>query len=348
MSGAKLVQVEECNSTQEMAVSLYSSGELELGSAVLARRQSAGRGRRGRQWTTADSALALTVVLPAPARQTQWGLEPLRVGLAVLSACQCPELRLKWPNDVVLGLPGVGSPGPCGWGNWRKLGGILCELSQADRPGAAPQWVVAAGIGMNLGAFGGATEVQSVADAPPARPANVLTLAASLAGGASVAAGDSPAAGPLLPAGACPAGRGGEEGDAGGDGAGATAVGAGAVEPGAPAPWAISAAHAAALTGSQDLARLAATPRAELAARIVAHLEQSAGTTAQELVREYAQHCVTLGQPVRVQLCPDGSASAGDLSGTAVGIAPTGALLVETGGEVREVSAGDVTLRTGQ
>jgi BirA family biotin operon repressor/biotin-[acetyl-CoA-carboxylase] ligase len=59
----------------------------------------------------------------------------LRVGLAVASTIEsfvATPVRLKWPNDVMLGE--------------RKLGGILCE---ARWQGQALDWV-AVGVGLNL------------------------------------------------------------------------------------------------------------------------------------------------------------------------------------------------------
>jgi len=105
---------------------------LEPGSAfsvVVARQQTAGRGRRGATWhSPGGPGLWMSVVLPG----TQPALHaPLLVGLSVAEAIQDAgaELRvgIEWPNDLVVGR--------------RKLGGILCE--------AVPGGVVA-GIGINV------------------------------------------------------------------------------------------------------------------------------------------------------------------------------------------------------
>jgi BirA family biotin operon repressor/biotin-[acetyl-CoA-carboxylase] ligase len=90
-------------------------------SAVVAREQTAGRGRvAGRRWIAArGSALLCTLALPFDA-----GLAPgfpIRVGLSVARAISrfAPEgsaphgIRLKWPNDVLIAR--------------RKVAGILCE-----------------------------------------------------------------------------------------------------------------------------------------------------------------------------------------------------------------------------
>jgi BirA family transcriptional regulator, biotin operon repressor / biotin---[acetyl-CoA-carboxylase] ligase len=64
---------------------------------------------------------------------------------------------------------------------------------------------------------------------------------------------------------------------------------------------------------------------------------RSGGDPASGVLEDYRHQCVTLGQPVRVHL-PSGAL----LEGTAVGIDPDGALVVENGGRRVTVSAGDV------
>lgn len=104
---------------------------------LVARRQTAGRGRAGRSWVTSgEGALTCSVVLAAPRMPLPW--VPLVVGLAVRDAVSSwLPVALKWPNDVVLDEPP--EPGEWGWG--RKVGGVLCELH--------PGGLVVAGIGVN-------------------------------------------------------------------------------------------------------------------------------------------------------------------------------------------------------
>jgi BirA family transcriptional regulator, biotin operon repressor / biotin---[acetyl-CoA-carboxylase] ligase len=64
---------------------------------------------------------------------------------------------------------------------------------------------------------------------------------------------------------------------------------------------------------------------------------RSAGDPDRGVLDDYRRRCVTLGQPVRVHL-PAGAA----LEGTATGIDPDGALVVESGGRRVSMSAGDV------
>jgi BirA family biotin operon repressor/biotin-[acetyl-CoA-carboxylase] ligase len=100
---------------------------------VRAERQTAGRGRGGRSWTSPPGNLYLSVVLPPPADRPLT-LLPLLVGVAVAEAAQewGVPARLKWPNDVLAG--------------GRKLGGILVE-SSSDGQGSP---AIVAGLGVNL------------------------------------------------------------------------------------------------------------------------------------------------------------------------------------------------------
>ena len=120
------------------------------GSAVAARVQSRGRGRRGRAWSGPEGGLWISVIGrprgPAPECLS------LRVGLEVADALErfAPEiaLRIKWPNDLYL--------------DGRKLGGIL---SEAHWEGARTSWVVV-GIGINV-----------VNDLPPELASRAVRLA---------------------------------------------------------------------------------------------------------------------------------------------------------------------------
>lgn len=113
------------------------AGEVE-GLAVLARRQTAGRGTNGRAWQSPEGNLYLSLLLrPAePARTAaQWSLLAA-VALAGTIAAHVPDahlVSLKWPNDVLL--------------RGRKLAGILTE--SAARPDGMLDWLVI-GFGANL------------------------------------------------------------------------------------------------------------------------------------------------------------------------------------------------------
>jgi len=101
----------------------------------LAREQTAGRGRQGRQWCSPPGGLYLSVLLERPpcVEPAQPGVLALLAGVAVARALASDGLdaRLKWPNDVrVAG---------------RKISGLLVE--SLARP-TAPIFVL--GVGVNL------------------------------------------------------------------------------------------------------------------------------------------------------------------------------------------------------
>lgn len=120
---------------------------------VVAEHQSAGRGRRGRQWESPPGAgLAMTVVLPAPPPGTDAGAVlgwyPLAAGLALADAVvevTGVDARLKWPNDLLVPVPDqVG--GGLRWGEWGKAAGLL-----AERAHGAPVVVLGAGLNVRSG-----------------------------------------------------------------------------------------------------------------------------------------------------------------------------------------------------
>jgi BirA family biotin operon repressor/biotin-[acetyl-CoA-carboxylase] ligase len=128
---------ESLPSTSDLLLRLAAAGEPE-GLAVLARRQTGGRGRDGRAWESPVGNLYLSVLLrPAdPAREAgRWSLLAAVALAETLAefAAEPQEVALKWPNDVLLGRA--------------KLAGLLCE-SAADGQGRM-EWLVI-GMGANL------------------------------------------------------------------------------------------------------------------------------------------------------------------------------------------------------
>ncbi|MBL8759883.1 MAG: biotin--[acetyl-CoA-carboxylase] ligase [Phycisphaerae bacterium] len=156
-SGRRVVVVDECASTQDIAKE--HATKLGAGSdvVVVARRQTAGRGRLGRTWAdTVQTGLAMSLTLDAGSIHDA-GVLSLGVGLGACEACErvmqssgapnlgaaepsrdigtvgardaVAALGLRWPNDVVERSRG------------RKLAGVLIERS-AD--------VFIIGVGINV------------------------------------------------------------------------------------------------------------------------------------------------------------------------------------------------------
>jgi BirA family transcriptional regulator, biotin operon repressor / biotin---[acetyl-CoA-carboxylase] ligase len=124
-------------STSDLCRTLASAGEPE-GLAVLARRQTLGRGSRGRGWDSAAGNLFLSMLLRPRERARDAGQWSLLAGVALAEALtpllpHPARLRLKWPNDLLLGDG--------------KLAGILVD-SSADAGGML-DWLVI-GVGVNV------------------------------------------------------------------------------------------------------------------------------------------------------------------------------------------------------
>jgi len=126
--------IAECESTNTLLLERAENGA-PAGSVVVAQRQTAGRGSRGRRWLASpDASLTFSVLWRFAGGIERLSGLSLAVGLAVaqaLEACGATAVALKWPNDIV--------HDNC------KLGGILVELEN-DEDGA----LVVIGIGLNL------------------------------------------------------------------------------------------------------------------------------------------------------------------------------------------------------
>ncbi|HEY4322254.1 MAG TPA: biotin--[acetyl-CoA-carboxylase] ligase [Gemmatimonadales bacterium] len=132
---ADLTWFDALPSTMEAAHARAVDGAVH-GTTIVARQQIAGRGTRGRAWSSPRGGLWMSVVA-RPSRTDALEALSLRVGLAVAAALELaapalPRLAIKWPNDVVI--------------DGRKLAGILCE---ARWGGSRCQWVVI-GLGLNV------------------------------------------------------------------------------------------------------------------------------------------------------------------------------------------------------
>ena len=106
--------------------------------AVLARRQRFGRGQQGRHWSSPAGGVWLSAALPwpgDPAVAAAPGLA-VAVGLALQLEALGLEVRLKWPNDLLLVDPG---------GRLAKLAGLLPTLRLR---GGTIRWA-RIGIGLN-------------------------------------------------------------------------------------------------------------------------------------------------------------------------------------------------------
>jgi len=120
----------ECGSTNAELLARAQAGA-PSGTVVLAERQTAGRGRMGREWLSAPGdSLTFSLLWRFPPGMNLAGLS-LAVGVSVaraLGKVGAGDTALKWPNDVLRG--------------GKKLAGILIELQSNT--------AAVIGIGLNL------------------------------------------------------------------------------------------------------------------------------------------------------------------------------------------------------
>ena len=90
---------------------------------VIASGQTQGRGRLGAEWLTAPRALAVSLALNVESKERR----PISLMAGVAVSRSLDEVKLKWPNDVLVGDA--------------KVGGILVERSNHT---------MVAGLGLNL------------------------------------------------------------------------------------------------------------------------------------------------------------------------------------------------------
>ncbi|MFI6233836.1 biotin--[acetyl-CoA-carboxylase] ligase [Micromonospora sp. NPDC050784] len=144
------------------------------GLVVVAERQTAGRGRRGRVWQSpARAGIATSVLLRPgeavpdrdwlPASPTGYGWLPLLAGVALVEAvARLAELEatLKWPNDLLIGEA--------------KCAGVLAEAVPGRAPDQPPAIVL--GIGLNV-----TLRADELPVNPTGLPATSLQLAGAVA-----------------------------------------------------------------------------------------------------------------------------------------------------------------------
>jgi BirA family biotin operon repressor/biotin-[acetyl-CoA-carboxylase] ligase len=111
----RLLIRESAGSTNDEIRSLGQAAAPD-GLVLLARRQTAGRGRRGAAWFSPEGeSLAFSVLVRPEEPKALWPRLALAAGLAVAEAVESfgEQAGIKWPNDV--------------WIRQRKVAGILVE-----------------------------------------------------------------------------------------------------------------------------------------------------------------------------------------------------------------------------
>ncbi len=139
--GKPAYHFEETDTTMREAVDLARNGCPE-GAVVTAARQTAGRGRLGRQWLSEpDGGLYLSLVLRPDVAPGAAPLLTLVAGLGVAELVRSVtglNCDIRWPNDIMI--------------RGRKCAGVLVEMeTREDRVAHA---IVGIGLNLNYRRFG--------------------------------------------------------------------------------------------------------------------------------------------------------------------------------------------------
>jgi BirA family transcriptional regulator, biotin operon repressor / biotin---[acetyl-CoA-carboxylase] ligase len=133
--GSTILRFDTVSSTNDVARDLAASGKPE-GLCVIAREQTAGRGRQGRSWSSpAGEGLYLSLILRPEIRAAESPVITLAAAVAVAETLRLDfqiSADIKWPNDILA--------------SGRKVCGILVE--SAIESGRLQYAVM--GIGVNV------------------------------------------------------------------------------------------------------------------------------------------------------------------------------------------------------
>jgi BirA family biotin operon repressor/biotin-[acetyl-CoA-carboxylase] ligase len=143
--GYRLLCYDSIGSTNDQAKRL-ANGVAEDGTLVWALEQTAGRGRRGRAWSSPRGNLYLSLILrpncPVGIAAQLGFVAALAVGEALRAILgRVERLAYKWPNDVLI--------------NGRKIAGVLLE---SETVGSEKLSFIVVGVGVNLTASPQRTE----------------------------------------------------------------------------------------------------------------------------------------------------------------------------------------------
>ena len=131
--GSEILVFPELDSTNSHAVNFARTGQTE-GTAIIAERQSKGKGRLGRTWISPEGGLYCSIILRPPVTLQE---APEITLFGAVSLCHLLSktfglaAQVRWPNDILIGQ--------------KKVAGILTELeAEQDRV-----HFVILGIGIN-------------------------------------------------------------------------------------------------------------------------------------------------------------------------------------------------------
>ncbi|HHX01181.1 MAG TPA: biotin--[acetyl-CoA-carboxylase] ligase [Firmicutes bacterium] len=142
------ISVEETTSTNDLARQFARQGPEGL--VITAKRQTRGRGRRGRSWYSEPGGLYFSILLKPTLPPGEAAKITLAAGVAIVEVLQklySLPAELKWPNDVLV--------------SGKKIAGILCE--RLAHSANASSVIVGIGINTNQTISGLPKQLQATA-----------------------------------------------------------------------------------------------------------------------------------------------------------------------------------------
>lgn len=119
--GKKVIHYESTESTINIAKNIKKTGNGD-GTVIVAEKQTAGKGRFGRQWISTKGGIWLSVILLPKLDPVEAPKLNIVAAMSVIDALESIGLKpeIKWPNDVLI--------------NGKKIAGILIHLNaELDR-----------------------------------------------------------------------------------------------------------------------------------------------------------------------------------------------------------------------
>lgn len=138
-----LLSYDVIDSTNEEAKRLAEGGGSH-GAVIWARRQTAGRGRMGREWVSPEGNLFVSILLQPDMELEQCSQLSFVAAVSVAETLEAmvsepKDIRCKWPNDILL--------------HGKKLGGILLEsFVVPNELGIEKRWITV-GVGINIDSY---------------------------------------------------------------------------------------------------------------------------------------------------------------------------------------------------
>ena len=116
MENKKIIYYEQLDSTNTKVSELAAQGAAH-GTVVVATRQTAGKGRRGREWESSGDNIYMSMLLKPDFETEKAPMLTLVMAYSVakvLGANGFSDIQIKWPNDLIL--------------SGKKVCGILTEM----------------------------------------------------------------------------------------------------------------------------------------------------------------------------------------------------------------------------